>query len=132
MSAADSGRPVMIVKEGTRRHYCVAVEDVAGVAVGCVDNHVSVNRDFLIGGPDALSWREIISAFERVNDVKLEVKSLEPSTTMPGFPEAVAGLMAALETYDSPKPVSAAEAQSLFGVQLTTLEGFLRQKTKAG
>ena len=123
----QSGRPVSIVMGGRRRHYCVAVRDVAGLAVGCVGNDAAVNRDLLIGGPEALSWSEIISTFERLNDVKVEVQSLDPGAPMPGFPGAVSGMMAALETYDSPPPLSPADAQSIFGVRLTTVETFLTQ-----
>jgi hypothetical protein len=36
---------------------------------------------------------------------------------MPGFPDAVAGLMSFLETYDSPSPLSAEDAESTFGVR---------------
>jgi NADH dehydrogenase len=125
MAPAASGRPVMVVNQGMRRHYCVAVSDVAGFAVGSVGNDSAVNRDLLIGGPEALSWRDVISSFERVNGVKLEVESLEPGAPMPEFPDAVKDLMAALETYDSPQPVSSAEAERIFGVRLTTVEDFL-------
>jgi hypothetical protein len=60
--------------------------------------------------------------------VKIEVQSLEPGAPMPGFPDAVYGFMAALETYDSPQPVSSAEAESVFGVRLTTLESSCADK----
>jgi NADH dehydrogenase len=125
----QAGRPVSIVGGGRRRHNCVAVRDVAGIAAGCVGNEAAVNRDLLIGGPEAISWSDIISVYERVNGVEVEVHSLAPGVPMPGFPDAVAGMMAALETYDSPPPLSAADAESIFGVQLTTVENFLTQMT---
>lgn len=123
----QTGRPVSLVNGGRRRHHCVAVRDVAGLAVGCVGNDAAVNRDLLIGGPEALSWSDIISTFERVNGVEVEVQSHDPGAPMPGFPDAVAGMMAALETYDSPPPLSAADAESIFGVRLTNVENFLTQ-----
>jgi uncharacterized protein YbjT (DUF2867 family) len=46
----QAGRPVSIVSGGKRRHYCVAVRDVAGIAASCVGNKAAVNRDFLVGG----------------------------------------------------------------------------------
>ncbi len=80
-------------------------------------------------GPEALSWRDVISTFERLHSVRLEVQSLQPGKPMPGFPDAVSGLMASLETYDSPEPISKEEAEGTFGVHLTTLEEFLRRQT---
>jgi NADH dehydrogenase len=124
-----SDQPVTIVGEGARKHYFVAVEDVAGFAVAAVSNDAVRNRDLLIGGPEALSWRDVISTFEHVNGVELEVQSHPPGQPMPGFPDAVSGLMAGLETYDSPAPISTAEAESTFGVRLTTLEEFLRSSS---
>jgi len=121
----QAGRPVSIVGGGQRRHYCVAARDVAGLAVGCVGNDAALNRDFLVGGPEALSWSDIISTFERVNAVEVEVQSHDPGAPMPGFPDAAAGLMASLETYDSPPPLSESDAESIFGVRLTTVEDFL-------
>ncbi len=125
-----AGRPVTIVGAGARKHYFVAVDDVAGFAMAAVGNDAALNRDLLIGGPEALSWRYVISTFERIHGVDLEVQSLPPGEPMPGFPEAVSGLMAGLETYDSPEPISKAEADGTFGVRLTRLEEFLRRETE--
>jgi uncharacterized protein YbjT (DUF2867 family) len=123
-----SGRPVTLVGEGTRKHYLIAVDDVARFALAAVSNRSARNRDLLIGGPEAVSWRDVISTFERLNRVTPEVHSLQPGEPMPGFPDAVSGLMAGLETYDSPQPISKEEAEGTFGVPLTTLEQFLREQ----
>lgn len=122
-----SGQPITIVGEGTREHYPVAVDDVAGFAVAAVGNDAARNRDLLIGGPQPRSWRDVISTLENVNGVSVEVRSLPPGAPMPGFPDAASGFMASLETYDSPAPIPAQEAENVFDVHLTTLEVFLRQ-----
>jgi uncharacterized protein YbjT (DUF2867 family) len=128
LAPVASGRPVTIVGDGARKHYLVAADDVAGFAAAAVHSEEARNRDLIIGGPEALSWRDVISTFERVNGVTLEVQSIDPGQPMPGFPEAVSGLMAGLETYDSPEPISAADAEATFGVRLTRLEDFLRRQ----
>ena len=86
----------------------------------------------LDGGPEALSWRDVISTFERVHSMTLIVQSIDPGQPVPGFPEAVSGLMAGMETYDSPEPISAAEADARFDVRLTRLDDFLRRQTPVG
>jgi uncharacterized protein YbjT (DUF2867 family) len=129
LAPVASGRPITLVGEGARKHYLVAVDDVAGFAVAAVRSEGARNRDLLLGGPEALSWRAVISTFERVHGVTLEVESIEPGQPMPGFPEAVSGLMAGIETYDSPEPMPAAEAETTFGVRLTSLEEFARRQT---
>lgn len=125
---AAAGQPVTLAGEGTRKHYLVAVEDVAGSAAGAVRNEAAVDRDFLIGGPEPLSWRDVVSTYEDVKGVSVEIQSLQPGTSMPGFPEGASGFMAMMETYDSPEPISSAEAKSIFGVQQTTVDEFLRQE----
>jgi uncharacterized protein YbjT (DUF2867 family) len=128
LAPVSSGRPVTIVGEGTGKHYPMAIDDVASFAAAAVNNDAARDRDLLIGGPDALSWRDVISTFERLNDVHLQVQTLEPGKPMPGFPDAVSGALAGLESYDSPAPISAKEAEADFGVRLTTLEEFLRRQ----
>ena len=127
LAPVASGRPITIVGEGAREHYLVAADDVAGFAVAAVHSEDARNRDLLIGGPEALSWRDVVSTFERVHNMTLIVQSIDPGQPVPGFPEAVSGLMAGMETYDSPEPISAAEADARFDVRLTTLEDFLRR-----
>lgn len=125
---ATAGRPITLVGEGIRKHYPVAVDDVAGYAAGAVRNDAAVDRDFLIGGPEPVSWRDVIAIYEGVKGVGLEIQSLQPGESMPGFPDGASGFMAMLESYDSPEPISNTEARSIFGVRQTTVEDFLRQQ----
>lgn len=67
--------------------------------------------DDQVGGPDPISWRDVIAAFERVHGRTLEVEDLPLGAPMPGFPPAGAGLISALETYDSPEPLLPEEAK---------------------
>jgi uncharacterized protein YbjT (DUF2867 family) len=60
------GRPVVLVGEGRRRHSFVSSRDVAAFAVEAVGNPAARNRHLTIGGPEALSWREVVATYERV------------------------------------------------------------------
>lgn len=122
-----AGRPVTVVAGGSRKHYPVAVSDVAGFASGAVGNNAALNRDLLIGGPEPVSWSDVIAAFERVHGTTVDVENLPLGAPMPGFPPAASGFMSALETYDSPVPLSADEARETFAVRLTGIEEFLRR-----
>jgi uncharacterized protein YbjT (DUF2867 family) len=125
---AAAEQPITLVGEGIRKHYFIAVDDVAGYAVGAVRNDAAVDGDFLIGGPAPLSWHDVISAFESVKGVSLEIQSLQAGAPMPGFPDGASGFMTVLETYDSPEPISSAEAERIFGVRLTTVDDFMRRQ----
>jgi NADH dehydrogenase len=124
-AAVQSGQPVTIVGEGRRRHTFVATADVAAFAVAAVGHPAATNQYLAIGGPEALSWRDVIATVERVLGRTIAVQSVAPGEAVPGIPPPVAPLMAAFETYDS--PLDMADAARTFGVRLTTLEEFVRQ-----
>jgi len=122
-------RPVTLVSEGRRRHTFVAARDVAAFAVAVVDHPAASNRRVTIGGPEALSWRDVVAAYERALRRPVATRWIAPGELLPDLPpvpgltELVSGLLAGLETYDS--PLDMAEASSTFGVTLTTLDQFV-------
>ena len=56
-------RPVTLVGEGRRRHSFVAMRDVAAYAVAAATRHDSEARTLAVGGPEPVSWRDIVHAF---------------------------------------------------------------------
>jgi uncharacterized protein YbjT (DUF2867 family) len=121
---AAMGRPVMIVGEGRRKHAFVSERDVAAFAVAAADGGAAVNRHLPIGGPEALSWRDVTSVYERLLGRPLEIRVVEPGEPVPGLPPAVLHLLAALDTYDSAFDTRALAAE--FGVRLTPFEEVAR------
>lgn len=125
----QAGQAVTLVGEGRRRHSFVAARDVAAFAVAAVDNSAARDRRIAVGGPDAVSWRDIVAAYERAAGRPIAVRWIAPGEPLPDLPpvpgltELVSGLLAALETFDS--PVDMAETARTFGVTLTTLDEFV-------
>jgi NADH dehydrogenase len=132
---ALAGEPVTIVGEGRRRHSFVAARDVAAYAVAALDHPQSAGRELPIGGPEALSWLDVVAAFEQALGRAVPVRSVPPGAAVAGLPDAVTGLLAALDTYDSPLDMTG--TSRLLGVPPTRLadfvQGFLsRASTEAG
>lgn len=125
--AALEGRPVTLVGEGRRRHSMVSVDDVAAFAAAAVGHPEAMNRTIPIGGPEPVTWRDVVAAYERALGRTIEVRTIPPGQPLPGLPEVVSGLAAALDAYDS--PLEMAEAAANFGVRLTPLEEFVRRQT---
>jgi len=125
----QAGQDVTLVGEGRRRHSFVAAPDVAAFAVAAVDNSAARDRRIAVGGPDAVSWRDIVAAYERAAGRPIAVRWIAPGELLPNLPpvpgltELVSGLLAALETFDS--PVDMAETARTFGVRLTSLDEFV-------
>ena len=118
------GLPVTIVGDGRRKHSFIAVQDVAAFAAAAVDSPAAMNRHLPLGGPAAVSWRDVIAAFERALGRDVPVVTLTPGQPLPGLPEAIGQLMAGLESYDSVIPM--AETTRAFGVTQTNLDQFVQ------
>lgn len=121
---ALAGQPVTLVGEGRRRHSMVAMRDVVAYAVAALERDEAHNQRLVIGGPDAISWRDVVAAFEHELGREVPVRTVRPGEPVPGMPEQVNGLFQVLETYDSPLDTSALAAT--FGVTPTGLDDFVR------
>lgn len=120
---ALAGAPVTLIGQGERRHSMVAARDVASFAVAAVDQPQAQGQTLFIGGPEPVSWRDAVSAYERELGREIQVRTIEPGEPVPGLPEVVAPLLAALDTYDSPMDMTQLTAQ--YGVRPTALAEFV-------
>jgi len=124
-SAVQAGQPVTLVGEGRRRHSMIAAADVAAFTIACAENKATLNRSIPLGGPEAVSWRDILAACERALGHPLEVRRLALGESIPGLPDLVSQFAAALESYDS--PLEMAQIASALGVRLTPVEDFVTE-----
>ncbi len=120
------GQTVTLVGEGSRRHSFVSNRDVAAFAVAAVDNAAAHNQYLAIGGPEALTWREVVATYERVLERSIPVEYVAIGEPVPGLPDPMPAMLAGMETYDS--VVEMEETSRTFGVPLTTLETFVREQ----
>jgi NADH dehydrogenase len=128
------GRPVTIVGEGRRKHSLIAVDDVASFAIAAIGHPEAMNRYMPLGGPEAVSWRDVVATFERRLGRVIPIVSVALGQPLPGLPVIVAGLMAGLDTYDS--VIEMAATARAFGVEQTSVDrfasGILNQASSAG
>jgi len=121
---ALAGQPVVIVGEGRRRHSYIAEHDVAQYLVAAVMNPAARNRLLTIGGPHALSWRDVIATYERVLGAAIDVRFVQRGERVEGIPDVLLALLAMSDTYDS--EIDSTAIASEFGVTQTTLEPWVR------
>lgn len=74
--------PVMVTPRWVRnRIQPIAVRDVLHYLIGCVDLPAEVNRGFDIGGPDVLTYLEMMQRYARVEGLpRRRIKPLRPLT----------------------------------------------------
>lgn len=121
---ALAGQPVTLVGEGQRRHSLVATRDVASYAVAALEHGRAEGQALFIGGPQPLSWRDVVAAFEQELGHDVPVRTIPLGERVPGLPDVMSELLAALDTYDSPMDMS--ELASTYGVTPTSLADFVR------
>jgi uncharacterized protein YbjT (DUF2867 family) len=123
---ALAGQPVTIVGEGNRKHTFVSADDVAAFVVAAVGNPAALNQHVPIGGPDALSWRDVVKVYERVLGRSIEIRTAQPGESVPGVPPTVIPLLAGFDTYETVFDTS--QSARAFGVTLTPLEVIVRRQ----
>lgn len=121
---ALAGQPVMLVGEGRRRHSMVAMRDVAAFAVAAVDRERPDAETLIIGGPQPISWRDVVAAFEQELGRSIPVHAVPLGTPVPGMPDFMTELLTALETYDS--SIDSSALADSYGVAQTSLGEFVR------
>lgn len=126
---ALANRPVTVVGSGERRHSFISARDVAQFTVASVGNEKALNRRLVLGGPQAMSFREAAQVYSRVLGREVTVRSVAPGQPIEGFPQVVADIMAGLDMSESVVDTSPLAAE--FGVALMTVEDFAREMAKA-
>ena len=119
------GDVVTYVGSGERKHSMISVADVAEFAVAAVGHPAARNQLLLMGGPEPISWRDAVAAFERALDRRIQQRGVPPDQPVPGVPEQIHALLASLDTYDS--TLESAELARTFGIQLTSLDEYARR-----
>jgi uncharacterized protein YbjT (DUF2867 family) len=123
-------QPVSLVGEASRRHSFVAEEDVARFILAAVRHPAARNTTVVVGGPDPLSWRDVVRIYEDATGRSIQLRFVAPGEVLPGLPEIVAQLAAGFETYDSPIPMD--EACATFDIRLTPATRFVRDRAPGG
>ena len=124
--AVFSGQPVTLVGEARRRHSFVAEQDVADYAIACIARPDAKRVTLTIGGPEALSLREVVGIYGDALGREIEVRTVAPGEPIPGLPPPVWGIAAGLESYDSPVPMEA--LSRAYGIAPTSARDLVRSR----
>jgi uncharacterized protein YbjT (DUF2867 family) len=123
---AISGGAVTLVGEGRKRHTFVSEMDVAAFAIAVVGHAAAGNRYLPLGGPEALTWRDVVGLYELVLRRTIDVRFVAPGEPVPGLPPAVQPLLAAQDTYET--VIDTRPLANEFAVRLTPLEEVARRQ----
>ena len=125
-SRVAENEPVTLVGEARRRHSFISIEDVASSVAAATQHEGMTNQRLELGGPEALSWRDVVAVYERVLDRKLDTRFVSPGDPVPGLPDTIAAMMAGLEMQDS--VLDSASLARRLGIELRTVEAVVRNQ----
>ncbi|MBG6214473.1 MAG: SDR family oxidoreductase [Cryobacterium sp.] len=120
---ALAGQPVTLVGEGRRRHSLISMSDVAEYAALALGRADAEGQVLVIGGPEPVSWCDVIAAFEKELGREVTVRFIPIGSPVTGMPDMIVGLLTALENYDSPLDTSVLAAR--YGITPTSLDDFV-------
>jgi uncharacterized protein YbjT (DUF2867 family) len=127
--AALAGQPVTLVGEGKRLHSMISAADVAAFAVATANKETAYNRVLLLGGPQPVTWRDVVAAHERALGRHIQVRYLPKGKPLPGYPDFISEFMNLLEDYDSVIPMDSLAQE--FGVRQVSLEKSIERQLQA-
>ncbi|MDT5012867.1 MAG: hypothetical protein QOH57_4484 [Mycobacterium sp.] len=81
------------------------------------------------GGPQAVTWHDVVAAHERVLGRQVELRHVPKGDALPGYPDFVSGFMTLLESYDSIIPMDALAHE--FGIRQVSLDESVRRQIQA-
>lgn len=119
--ALEDGQ-VTLVGEGRREHTWVSIEDVAELAANVLGHPLAYGERLRFGGPEAVTWREIVELAAEVLDVDVEVSFVEPGEPIEGLTDFEVGVLAGTEEFDS--DVDTTDVAKKFDVERTTIREF--------
>jgi uncharacterized protein YbjT (DUF2867 family) len=121
----QAGQTIFLVGKGDHKHSFMSIQDLAAFAVAVIDHPAAYNQQLLLGGPEPISFVDIVGAVERVLDKELPVNFVPPGAPIPLVPEALCGFLYFLESYEM--KIDMSELAKTYGVTLTTVEQLARQ-----
>jgi NADH dehydrogenase len=121
-------RPVVLVGEGDVRHTFVSLSDVASYVVAVIDHEEALDRTIQIGGPEVVSWRDVVALYARALGRSIEVKSVPAERAVEVMPERIARMMQAMECTAS--VIDMTQTAWIFDVTPTALEVVIRRQVE--
>lgn len=124
----------MLTGDGKARHAFVTVDDVATMFVRAIGNPAVTNKVLETGGPQILSWRQLLGIYgdvigRKVRIVPMPVPVARVMGSLLGRVSPAAGNIMGLNqlvTHDSAYDMT--ELSKVFDIELKTAEQYLREK----
>lgn len=120
--SVSNGRPVTLIGNARGKISFIARSDVAAYASASISHPAALNQRLVIGGPEALSYRDVVVVYERVLGYLIPIHFANPDEDILDLPPFVVAVLAK----DEDEIVDLQEWACALGITPTRLEDFLR------
>ena len=121
---------VTIYGNGDKPISWISLRDVASFAVSSLNNDKVSNREYELGGPEALTPDQVVGLFEEISGKKIEVKKVplealkeQKASAADPLTQSFAGLMIG---YANGTPIQMEETLTILPVECTSVREFAR------
>jgi len=121
----QAGQPITLVGKGDHKHSFIAIQDVAAFAIAAIDSPAARNRQLLLGGPEPVSFVQIVERVAKVLGKDLSINFVPPGAPIPLVPEPLWGFLYFIESYEL--NIDMSELPKTYGVKMTTVEQLARR-----
>ncbi len=112
--------PITLVGQGDHKHSFVAIDDVASFALAALSHPEAQNQQLLLGGPEPISFADIVERVGKVMGQKLPVNFVPPGAPIPLIPEPLWGFLYFIESYEF--AIDMSQLPKTYGVAMTTVD----------
>ncbi len=119
---------------GLARANFISIEDVAACGIAAVTEPKSDNQDIPLGGPEALSYVEVVKIFEQLSGRKFRIKKIPlfipriAAVVLRPFNPKLASLMAFGAISDRDDLIDLTKARQIFGLPATSVTDFAKKQ----
>lgn len=89
------GMPVTLVGQANNKMDFISARDVVAYTLASIHNPAARNQNIIVGGPEALSYRDVVGVYERVLGKEIPVNFVQPGEMVPGLPPSMSALLGA-------------------------------------
>lgn len=121
----QAGQPVTLIEKGDKKHSFISVGDVARATLAMVGNPQAYNQSIALGGPEALSWTELVSMVEKAIGKTIGIDYVRIGAPVPLLPPAMLPLLYSTEMYEA--CIEMADTSARYGLMLTPAQEALKR-----
>jgi len=130
MEPASRRKPILLVGNGEIKHSFISRHDVAKFTVSVLGDPNALGRRILLGGPEAMSWMDVVRLYENITGERLKVRHLMPGMQYDSMSEDELEFMASMEAHST--VIDMGSISQHYSISMIKVEDYIRSCLEGG